>query len=135
MNATPKPSYKLRKPRFIKIDDIHPGQHCYHIFAKITKLESTESTNNNGENFTIVNGQLGDETGVVNFLLRGDHTEGLEEGQIVAMRNGKSNVVNDHIRLELDRFGKISQESEVEIPSIDLENDISQEEYILKRKY
>ena len=134
MNAVPKPSFKLRKPKYIKINDIAPGKHCYHVYAKIVSLTKTESVNNNGEKFEVAEGRLGDESGVANFLLRGPHAANLEEGQIVSLRNGKSNVVNDHIRLELDRFGKVSQEPDVQIESVDLNNDISAEEYVLKRR-
>ena len=94
-------------------------------------MTSSESQNNNGETFTTVEGQVGDETGVANFLVRGDHTKGLAQDQVIAIRNGRSNVVQDYIRLELDRFGKISQET-VEIENVNSENDISSVAYILQ---
>ena len=126
-----KPRYTKRKPKFCKLKDIEPGRHCYNVYCKILKLTTSTQQNTNGETYTTVEGQVGDETGVANFLLRGDHTKGLEEGQIVALRNGRSNVVQDYIRLELDRFGKVSQET-VNIESIDMENDISSVAYVLQ---
>ena len=126
-----KPQYTKRKPKFGKIKDIEPGRHCYNVYCKILKMTSSENQNTNGETFTTVEGQVGDETGVANFLVRGDHTKGLAEGQVVALRNGRSNVVQDFIRLELDRFGKVSQET-VEIESVDTENDISSVAYVLQ---
>ena len=127
------PKYTKRKPKFRKIKDIEPGRHCYNVYCQILSLKVTENQNTNGETYTTAEGKVGDETGVANFLVRGDHTKGLEEGQIVAIRNGRSNVVQDYIRLELDRFGKISQET-VTIESVDKENDISAVAYVLQGK-
>ena len=44
---------------------------------------------------------------------------------IVAFRNGKSNVFNEHIVLEVDRFGKVSVEAEDKVNSINTKNNIS----------
>ena len=128
-----KPKYSKRKPKFRKIKDIEPGRHCYNVYCQIMSVEITESQNTNGETYKTAEGKVGDETGVANFLFRGDHTQGLEKGQTVAIRNGRSNVVQDYIRLELDRFGKVSQET-VTIGDIDEENDISAVAYVLQGK-
>ena len=128
-----KPKYNKRQPKFIKVNEISAGKHCYNVYCKIIKMTETENTNNNGETYTTVEGQVGDETGMANFLLRGEHAKGLVEGQTVALRNARSNVVQDYIRLELDRFGKLSQES-VTIDKIDEENNISAIAYVLQNR-
>ena len=126
-----KRTFAKRKPKFCKIKDIEPGRHCYNVYCKILKLTRSENQNTNGETYITAEGQVGDETGIANFLFRGDHSDGLKEGQIVALRNGRSNVVQDYIRLELDRFGKVSQEN-FNIESIDMDNDISSVAYVLQ---
>ena len=42
------------------------------------------------------------------------------------MRNGKSNVVNEHIVLEVDRFGKVTVESEDKVSSVNTGLNISE---------
>ena len=44
---------------------------------------------------------------------------------IVAIRNGKSNVVDEHILLEIDRFGKVSIESDDKVKAANTNNNIS----------
>ena len=34
---------------------------------------------------------------------------------MIALRNGKSNVVDEHIMLDLDRFGKVSLEPQIKL--------------------
>ena len=128
-----KPKYTKKKPHFINIEEIQPGKHCYHIYGKIMSVEESDLNQNSGNNVKVLTGKIGDKSGVANFLLKGDHAQNLSEGDIVAFRNGKSNVVNDYIRLEMDRFGKITKES-VEIGSVDESNDISSVAYVLQKK-
>lgn len=67
-----------------------------------------ETTNNKGEKVKVANGTLSDESGHMNFILRGEHLNGLALNQTVAFRNGKSILEDECIHLELDKFGKVS---------------------------
>ena len=100
----------LKKPHFFKIKDIKPGIHCYNIYGVITKLTREETMNNRGETVVTVNGVITDETASANFRLKNENANKVKEGETYAFRNGKSNVVQDHILLELDKFGKVSHE-------------------------
>ena len=55
----------------------------------------------------------------------GDHAKLVKEGATIALRNGKSNVVNEHILLEMDRFGKVSVEDDSKVKSTNIEKNIS----------
>ena len=52
----------------------------------------------------------------------------MKEGAVLAFRNGRSVVFKERMRLEIDRWGKISSE-EVEIGDCDLKNNLSKIEY------
>ncbi len=83
---------------------------------------------------TVATGVVTDETGSANFRLRNDHTTHLKKGITIALRNGKSNVVEDHILLDLDRFGKVSLEPEAKVnPNTNAIN-ISDETWERKKK-
>ena len=71
----------------------------------------------------------GDETGTVDVRLKGKENTDLEEGHIIAIRNGRIMIVKGHIRLEIDRWGKITKEDGVSIASIKETNNISKHEY------
>lgn len=59
----------------------------------------------------IATGKIADETGVMEFKLRNEKAKAIKKGDTVAFRNGKSILENECIHLEMDKFGKVSQES------------------------
>ena len=71
----------------------------------------------------------GDETGVANLRLKGELVEKLVEGTVIAIRNGRVMIVKGHIRLEIDRWGKVT----VEVSLINFESLLSKESCNNKR--
>ena len=43
-------------------------------------------------------------------LLISENAKKVKEGDIVAFRNGRADVIDEHIRLEIDKFGKVTHE-------------------------
>ncbi len=127
MSYTPKKLAKT-KPVFNTIDQIRPGVHCYNIYGVITELSIETTTTNRGDQYNIAKGVITDHTGSANFLLKGDHTKLLKKDGTFAFRNGKSMVINEHIQLEMDKFGKVSAE-EVEVKADTTQTNISDECY------
>ena len=115
---------ELQKPVFCKISEIMPGKHCYHVYGKVTEVRKTQRRKNNGEGIAQVEGIIADETGCASFRFNGDQAGEVREGAVVAIRNGRSSVIDEHILLEVDRFGKISAE-QVSIGAPNLSNNIS----------
>ena len=68
------------------------------------------------------------------FRIVGEFADLMKEGNIVAIRNGKSDVVDEHIILQIDRFGKISLEPEVKIESVEDKVDISSQRWEKKKR-
>ena len=65
--------------------------------------------------------------------MRNDHCKVIKKGVTIAIRNGKSNVVDEHILLDLDKFGRITLEPEQNIqPNTD--NNISDEVWDKRKK-
>ena len=121
---------ELKKPTFTKIKDINAGHHCYHVYGKIVKATATETTRASGDKVNIVEGVIADETGCASFHFEGSNVDHVTQGAVVAIRNGRSEVVNEHIRLEVDKFGKISKEDAGLIKTTNTSNDISAEAYV-----
>jgi ssDNA-binding replication factor A large subunit len=103
-------STKLTKPALSKIKDIRPGVHCYTVMCKVISAERETKTNMKGESYEVVTGEVGDETGIARFKFVGDNIEHVKEGANIAIRNGKSVVVNEKIELQIDSFGRITNE-------------------------
>merc|ERR1712007_114823 len=125
---------KLMKPNFSKVNEIKAGRHCYNIYCKIAEMKISEITKFNGETMRICDGVLGDETAAANFRLVGDNVDKVNQGMVISLRNGRSEVVDEHIRLEVDKFGKVQEETEVKIDMVKSEENISSYAYVKKEK-
>ena len=116
---------KLQKPEFSKIANLKPAVHCFFVYGKIISATKSENTTNNGRVIAVVEGTIADDSGAANFRLTGNHVANITEGKTVAFRNGKSNVVDDHIVLELDQFGRVTAEDNVPFKDVNTEINIS----------
>lgn len=121
------------KPNFSNINEIRAGRHCFNIYCKITELTLSSITKFNGDTIKVCDGVIGDESGSANFRLVGDNVDKVAKDMVISLRNGRSEVVDEHIRLEVDKFGKVQQESDVEIKSVSVEN-ISSYAYVKKER-
>merc|ERR1712039_1067569 len=115
-------STRLQKPTFCKITDIKAGRHCYNVYCRITELNASEITKFNGEVIRIADGVVG------------DNVDKVKTNMVVSIRNGRSEVVDEHIRLEVDKFGKVQEEAEVTIGEVKSSENISSYAYVKKEK-
>ena len=124
----------LRKPQFMKLKDIKPGKHCYNVYVKVIEAAQSKLTTRNNDEINVVEGKVGDDSALANFRFIGDNADNLNVGDVVAFRNGKSVVVNEHIVLQLDRFGKVSHEKDVTIGDVNMSLNISDEKWEKKAR-
>ena len=101
----------LQKPQFIKIKDILPMKHCYNVYGKVLSCKIVEKTRFGSEKAKAIEGVIADESSSANFCIPEEQGQAIKEGQVIAIRNGKANLINEHILLEIDRFGKVSAEN------------------------
>ena len=115
---------KLRTPDFCSISQLLPMQHCYNIYGKIVELKVEKKENVRGDEIVIATGVLADSSGKVNFRLKNEHTKLLKKDAVIALRNGRANLVDEYLLLELDKFGKVTSEPDQKITP-NLTNDVS----------
>ena len=63
-----------------------------------------------------------------------DNVDKVKADMILSIRNGRSEVVDEHIRLEVDKFGKVMEEPEVTITGVKNSENISSYAYVKKEK-
>ena len=124
-------SAPLKKPQFIKIKDIGPGKHCYHVLATVVEAKASDKETHNGL-VKIIEGVVGDESGCANFRFTAEQAPWVQAGKTIAIRNGLSSVVFEHILLEVDKFGRVTEEKDVKIEKVNSENNISKTQYVKK---
>jgi ssDNA-binding replication factor A large subunit len=61
---------------------------------------------------------VGDSNGVVDMVARNDQIDMIKKDQVILVRNCHANVVNEHIRLEVDRWGKIESSSSDKVTDV-----------------
>ena len=104
---------QLRKPVFRKMKDVEPQQR-YNLIAQIIKVESSVSIKRvDAEPVKMAICLVGDESGCGKLLLKDAQVVFAKEGEMVTLRNVHSKIVKDHIRLEVDIWGKVEKSSEV----------------------
>lgn len=118
----------LRKPRFGKVANIKPEQKSLNLNLKVVKLPEAESPDSGTLHEVI----CGDASGTVTLRLRPDQYLPCEVGHFIRVQNAKSIMVKGRVRVQVDKWGKVTQCEEPEGPfEVKLDNDISAVEYEL----
>lgn len=82
----------------------------YVVLMQVVSMHVSTVSKYNGTDMSISDLLCGDDTGVVEVRLKGSDTDGLQVGNVIAIRNGRIMIVKGHIRLEIDRWGKVTKE-------------------------
>lgn len=81
----------------------------------------------------MVNCVVADESAAANAFFKGDSAHLIEKDNVIAIRNGVKRFVKDHISLEIDIFGRVTLEKNVNIAAASASN-ISDVEHKLSDK-
>ena len=73
---------------------------------------------------------VGDQYGCVVLVARNEQLDMVKEGTVITVRNCHANVVNEHLRLEVDKWGKIELSKE-SVTTVNEKNNLSDVEYEL----
>lgn len=114
----------LRKATFTNVCDLHPESKGVNLQVKVVSVKEVPGANPMAE---VV---LGDASGTVTFIARGDHLDLLKEGVSCVMRNSSVRMFNGHIRLQVDRWGKVEASEDFDF-EVDTSKDMSSTEYEL----
>jgi len=122
----------LRKPQFINVDSLKPGRHGYNVYLKVIDVNFEKANKADGTTLEIAEVLAGDETGVVKVRAIGENASKFTKGKVIAIRNGRSEVFKERMRLEVDKWGKITEEPNHEVKSVKTDNNLSEVEYEMK---
>ncbi|KAL3519807.1 hypothetical protein ACH5RR_017956 [Cinchona calisaya] len=135
---------ELRKPVFVKVDQLKPGTAGHTLTVKV--LESNTVLNKKPRNPSSFRGPsfqqrpqqpsriaeclVGDETGTILFTARNDQVELVKPGNTVILRNAKIDMFKGSMRLAVDKWGRIevSEPANFEVKE---DNNLSLVEYEL----
>jgi len=122
------PPKALKKAKFGKVSSIKPDSKGLNLALKV--LEAPQAVEAKvGKFFEVL---AGDATGTVVVSLRDDQKDVVAEGKVINLRNAAVRMVQSHIRLTVDKWGKIeaSDETVEDVDKSD-EKNLSKTEYEL----
>ena len=99
----------LKEPEFSKVDEIKYNKNGYNLYLKIiSKNILIDRKRIDGTRIAICDFMVGDETGIIKMRLRNEnYIDMLKEGDDIIVRNCKVFYISQHIRIQVDAFGKV----------------------------
>ncbi|GMN54451.1 hypothetical protein TIFTF001_023578 [Ficus carica] len=101
----------LRKPVFIKVDQLKPGTSGHTLVAKVlssnTVLQKGRSVSHHLRQTRIAECLIGDETGTIVFTARNDQVDLMKPEATIILRNAKIDMFKGSMRLAVDKWGRV----------------------------
>ena len=121
---------QLKKPVFIHCGQLEPGTRV-NMHLKVHSIKIVKEIKRyDGQIVKFAECLVGDPHGCVIFWAKNEQLDNIKEGGEITVRNAHANVVQEHLRLEVDRWGKV-ETSNVHIDTVKTANNLSDVEYEL----
>ncbi|WOK99245.1 hypothetical protein Cni_G07957 [Canna indica] len=107
--AESKPA--MRKPEFIKVDQLRPGTNGHTLTVKVVSskmvLQKGRPTGPQVRQMRLAECLVGDETGIIVFTARNEQVDLMKPDTTVILRNAKIDMFKGSMRLAVDKWGRI----------------------------
>jgi len=124
----------LSKPKFIKVKELEPGSRGLNVILKVGDVKTVlERKRPDQSNLHIAEAVVGDATGAILLTARNDQVSHLKKGATVTLRNAKIEMFKGHMRLAVDKWGKLETSSTQLQEDINTTENLSETEYELVR--
>lgn len=120
---------------YSKISELAPNIREVNLVAKVLELtEAREVTSRNtGEQHTVMDILIGDESGTVYFSAWNEQIEQMKIDETYQFLDAKTILFQRQIRVSLGRNGRVEDTKE-KVKKIDTENNLSQKEHEIPRR-
>jgi len=108
VKITPPP--KLKKARHFNISKLKPDSKGITVEGNVIGDPTEVETKNGGKVYEV---KIGDESGVVVCSLKDTQKDAIKGAKAAILRNAKVIMVNNHIRLTCDKWGKVESSDNV----------------------
>ena len=120
-------------PDIVSVDSLRPGTTGLNVVVKV--LDAKEVMNKkrpDGSSVRIVECTVGDASGVILFSAKNkQQVETMKVGKMVRVQNGKIDMIRGTMRLTVDQWGLLKEETEGDSVEPDGDNNLSLVEYEL----
>ena len=109
-SSIPSVDFKHFGGPVVTISNIRPAKHGYNVYFKTKNVVRKTEEKYDGSQIDIADFLAADQSGSAQCRIVGEAAQGIREGEVYSLRNGRADVVKSRIRLSIDRFGKIFKE-------------------------
>ncbi|KAK8954271.1 hypothetical protein KSP39_PZI001767 [Platanthera zijinensis] len=124
----------MRKPVFVKADQLKPGTTGHTLVVKVvssnTVLQKGRAASAHLRQTKIAECLVGDETGAIIFTARNEQVDMMTAGATVIIRNAKIDMFKGSMRLVVDKWGRV-EVAEPAAFAVKEDNNLSLVEYEL----
>ncbi|KAK8968030.1 hypothetical protein KSP40_PGU006590 [Platanthera guangdongensis] len=124
----------MRKPVFVKVDQLKPGTTGHTLVVKVvssnTVLQKGRAASAHLRQTKIAECLVGDETGAIIFTARNEQVDMMTAGATVIIRNAKIDMFKGSMRLVVDKWGRV-EVAEPAAFAVKEDNNLSLVEYEL----
>ncbi len=111
-----------------KIKDLTPSSRRVNVVGKVVVLgEPKEIKTRFGEDKAVTEVTVADDTGKIILTLWDDQTKDIKDGEVLKIDNGYISLLRGHMRLNVGKYGSMSESEEDIEPNEEL--DMSEKEY------
>lgn len=114
---------KMRKPKWQKIDEINPNIKRRNLIVKVVAVNDVDE-----QAFKEV--VVGDDTGIITSRFHPDQLSHAKIGNWLRMQNARIGMFKGHIRVEVDKWGKLA-DHEKQDWEVNKSHDVSSTEFEL----
>ena len=118
-------------PEIVSVDSLRPGTTGLNVVVKV--LDAKEVMNKkrpDGSSVRIVECTVGDASGVILFSAKNkQQVETMKVGKMVRVQNGKIDMIRGTMRLTVDQWGLLKEETEGDSVEPNGDNNLSLVEY------
>jgi len=123
----------LTKPKFIKCKDLEPGTRGHNLILKVGDVKTVlERKRPDLSTLSIAEATVGDATASILLTARNEQIAHVKKGATLILRNAKVEMFQGHMRLAVDKWGKLETAPTALAEDILSEN-LSDTEYELVR--
>jgi len=124
----------LTKPKFIKAKDLEPGTRGHNLILKVGDVKSVlERKRPDQSTLSISEATVGDATASILLTARNEQIAHLKKGATLILRNAKVEMFKGHMRLAVDKWGKLETASTPLAEEISTTENLSETEFELVR--
>jgi len=129
IEAALNPPKPLKKAKFGQVKKIRPDASGLNLLLKVVAEPMVVETKA-GKFWEML---CGDATGTIVVSLREDQKDCATNGAVIAIRNAATKMVTNHVRVAIDKWGKVEASTETFEGEVDMakENNMSETEYEL----